>query len=57
MLHHLLKNALEIDPDRPIVESDGSWTTAVELERLASRLASGLAAAGLDPAQALRREG
>jgi hypothetical protein len=24
MLHHLLKHALEIDPDRPIVESDGS---------------------------------
>jgi long-chain acyl-CoA synthetase len=48
MLHHLLKHALEIDPDRPIVESDGSWTTAAELERLASRLASGLAAAGLE---------
>ena len=48
MLHHLLNHALEIDPDRPIVESDGSWTTAAELERLASRLASGLAAAGLE---------
>lgn len=48
MLHHLLNHTLEIDPDRPIVESDGSWTTAAELERLASRLASGLAAAGLE---------
>lgn|GEM_PF-183684 len=48
MLHHLLKHALEIDPDRPIIESDGTWTTAAELERLASRLASGLAAMGLD---------
>jgi long-chain acyl-CoA synthetase len=48
MLHHLLTNALEIDPARPIVESDGSWTTAADLERLASRLASGLAAAGLE---------
>jgi acyl-CoA synthetase (AMP-forming)/AMP-acid ligase II len=38
MLHHLLKHALDIDPERPIVESDGSWTTAAELERLASRV-------------------
>jgi acyl-CoA synthetase (AMP-forming)/AMP-acid ligase II len=48
MLHHLLNHALQIAPDRPIVESDGSWTTTAELERLASRLASGLAAAGLE---------
>jgi long-chain acyl-CoA synthetase len=48
MLHHLLTRALEINPDRPIVESDGAWTTAAELERLASRLASGLAAMGLE---------
>jgi acyl-CoA synthetase (AMP-forming)/AMP-acid ligase II len=48
MLHQLLNHALEIDPAKPIVESDGSWTTAAELERLASRLASGLAAAGLE---------
>lgn len=48
MLHHLLKRSLEIDPDRPILESDGQWTTAAELERLASRLASGLAAMGLE---------
>ncbi len=48
MLHQLLRHALEIDPDRPILECDGSWTTAAELERLASRLASGLAAMGLE---------
>ena len=48
MLHRLLKRSVEIDPDRPILECDGSWTTAVELERLASRLASGLAAMGLE---------
>ena len=48
MLHHLLKHALEIAPDRPIIESDGAWTTAADLERLAVRLASGLAAAGLE---------
>lgn len=47
MLHHLLKRALEIDPTRPILESDGTWTAAADLERLASRLASGLAAIGL----------
>ena len=48
MLHHLLKRPLEIDPDRPTLELDGSWTTAAELERLTSRLASGLAAMGLE---------
>jgi acyl-CoA synthetase (AMP-forming)/AMP-acid ligase II len=48
MLHHLLKRVLEIDPARPILESDGAWTTAADLERLASRLASGLAAMGLE---------
>ncbi|MFM8579294.1 MAG: AMP-binding protein [Planctomycetaceae bacterium] len=48
MLHHLLQQALAIDPDRPIIEADGSWTTAGEVERLASRLASGLAAIGLE---------
>jgi long-chain acyl-CoA synthetase len=48
MLHHLLRPALELDPDRPILECDGSWTTAAELERMAARLASGLAAAGLE---------
>jgi long-chain acyl-CoA synthetase len=48
MLHHLLKRALGIDPDRPILECEGSWITAAELERLAARLASGLAAAGLE---------
>ena len=47
-MHRLLHRALEIDPDRPIVESDGAWTNAAELERLASRLASGLAAMGLE---------
>jgi long-chain acyl-CoA synthetase len=48
MLHHLLKRCLEIDPDRPILECDGAWTTAADLERMASRLASGLAAIGLE---------
>jgi long-chain acyl-CoA synthetase len=48
MLHHLLRRSLEIDPDRPILECDGSWTTAAKLERLAWRLASGLAAMGLE---------
>lgn len=48
MLHHLLRQALETAPDRPILECDGGWTTAAELERLASRLASGLAAMGLE---------
>lgn len=48
MLHRLLERSIEIDPNRAILECDGSWTTAVELERLASRLASGLAAMGLE---------
>jgi len=48
MLHHLLRTSLETDPDRPILDCDGSWTTAAELERLTSRLASGLAALGLE---------
>jgi long-chain acyl-CoA synthetase len=48
MLHHLLKRTLETAPDRPILECDGSWTTAAELERLTARLASGLAATGLE---------
>jgi len=48
MLHHLLERTLKIDPTRPILESDGTWTTAADLERLASRLASGLAAIGLE---------
>lgn len=48
MLHQLLTRTLEIGPDRPILESNGSWTTAAELERLTSRLASGLAAMGLE---------
>ncbi|MFM8495120.1 MAG: AMP-binding protein [Planctomycetia bacterium] len=48
MLHHLLQQALETAPDREILESDGNWTTAAELERMASRLASGLAAMGLE---------
>ncbi|MFM8703113.1 MAG: AMP-binding protein [Planctomycetia bacterium] len=48
MLHHLLQRSLASAPDRPILESDGSWTTAAELERLTARLASGLAACGLE---------
>lgn len=48
MLHQLLKRSLEIDPARPILECDGAWTTAADLERLALRLASGLAAIGLE---------
>lgn len=48
MLHQLLKRAIEIGPERPIIEDNGSWTTAAELERLTSRLASGLAAMGLE---------
>lgn len=42
MLHHLLTHTLEIEPARPIVENDGSRTTAADPERLAARLASGL---------------
>jgi len=48
MLHHLLERTLALDPDRQILECGGAWTTAAELERLASRLASGLAAIGLE---------
>jgi acyl-CoA synthetase (AMP-forming)/AMP-acid ligase II len=48
MLHQLLRRPLERDPDRPLLECEGSWTTAAELERLVSRLASGLAALGLE---------
>ena len=48
MLHDLLRRPLETDPDRPILECGESWTTAAELEQLASRLASGLAAMGLE---------
>jgi long-chain acyl-CoA synthetase len=48
MLHNLLKRTLESDPDRPVLECDGIWTSAAEVERLATRLASGLAAAGLE---------
>jgi acyl-CoA synthetase (AMP-forming)/AMP-acid ligase II len=48
MLHHLLRRSLEIDPARPVLDCDGVWFSASELERLASRLASGLAAAGLE---------
>jgi long-chain acyl-CoA synthetase len=48
MLHRLLQRTLELDADRPILECNGSWTTAAELERLTSRLASGLAAMGLE---------
>lgn len=48
MLHQLLTRTLEIGPYRPILESNGIWTTAAELERLTSRLASGLTAMGLE---------
>ena len=48
MLHHLLKRALETAPDRPLLECNGTWMTAAELERRTSRLASGLAALGLE---------
>lgn len=48
MLHDLLRRPLETEPERPILECHGSWTTAAELERLTSRLASGLAAVGLE---------
>lgn len=48
MLHHLLRRTIETAPDRPILECDGSWTTAAELERLVLRLASGLTAMGLE---------
>ena len=48
MLHELLRPTLELDPARPIIESQGIWTTAGDLEQMASRLASGLVAAGLE---------
>jgi long-chain acyl-CoA synthetase len=48
MLHDLLRRPLKTDPDRPILESGESWTTAAELECLTSRLSSGLAAMGLE---------
>jgi long-chain acyl-CoA synthetase len=48
MLQHLLKQAIAIDPDRQVLECDGSWCTAAELDQLTSRLASGLAAMGLE---------
>ena len=48
MLHQLLRRPLDTAPDRPIIECGGSWTTAAELERLVSRLASGLTALGLE---------
>ena len=48
MLHHVLDPLLAIDPNRPILECDGAWATAAELDRLAARLASGLAAMGLE---------
>lgn len=48
MLPYLLNRAIELDPARPLLECDGSWTTAAELEQLVSRLASGLAALGLE---------
>lgn len=48
MLHQLLRRPLDTAPDRPILECGGSWTTAAELERLVSRLASGLTALGLE---------
>ena len=48
MLHDLLRHPLETDPARPILESGEAWTTAAELERLTSRLSSGLAAMGLE---------
>ena len=48
MLQHLLQRTLKLDCKRPILECNGSWTTAEELEQLASRLASGLDAMGLE---------
>lgn len=48
MLHELLKPTLDFDRERPILESQGTWTTAGELEKMTSRLASGLVAAGLE---------
>jgi long-chain acyl-CoA synthetase len=48
MLDNLLTRTLASEPDRPVLDCGGSWTSAAELERRASRLASGLAAAGLE---------
>jgi len=48
MLHALLERTLQADPHRPLLDCGGAWTSAAELERLAARLASGLAAAGLE---------
>jgi len=45
-VHELRRPTLELDPARPILESQGIWTTAGDLEQMASRLASGLVAAG-----------
>lgn len=48
MLHQLLRQPLAVAPDRPILEADGVWLTAAELEQRTARLASGLLAAGLE---------
>ena len=48
MLHALLDRALAAEPGRPVLDCGGAWTSAADLERLAARLASGLAAAGLE---------
>lgn len=49
MLDDLLRTALDLGRDRPVLEARGTWTTAGELERLVARLATGLVAAGLEP--------
>jgi long-chain acyl-CoA synthetase len=48
MLHQLLRQPLAAAPDRPLLETDGHWLTAAELEQQTSRLVSGLRAAGLE---------
>jgi long-chain acyl-CoA synthetase len=48
MLHQLLRQPLAAAPDRPLLESDGHWLTAAELEQRTGRLVSGLLAAGLE---------
>jgi len=48
MLHQLLRQPLAVAPDRPILEADGVWLTAAELEQRTARLASGLLAAGME---------
>ena len=48
MLPQLLRQPLTVAPDRPILEADGVWLTAAELEQRTARLASGLLAAGLE---------